>query len=139
MTMRIAILATVSVTALNVSVPALACEASQARFELQSGDVWISHAERAFPTNDLPTRPAVDQLDLPLGDTVGLPMTGREDAQSREHKIDIVLTLHRSESLRRTVRVRRPRPHRFVHRQDCFHSSSPHAPWLGLRSREDLP
>jgi hypothetical protein len=134
-----ATLAVLSVIVLDASLSALSAEVSQAGFELQSGDVWISHAKRTFPTNDVLTLPAVDQLDLPLGDTVGLPMVGREDAQSREHKVNIVLTLRRSESLRRTIRVRHRRPHQFVHRQDCFHSISPHGPCLGLRSREDLP
>jgi hypothetical protein len=90
---------------------------------LPSGDVWITRAESVLPPRGALTPLMADEVDMPLGDTLGLPKIGRPSPNKTEpaaFKLNIVLTLRRSQSSARIGRALHRQPTEFVHPVDCI-------------------
>jgi hypothetical protein len=123
MSTRIAIRAALHVVALIASTSVIAGETSLSEVELQSGDVWITRAERVLVPREALTPLMADDVDVPLGDTLGLPKIGRPSPNKTgptEFKLNIVLTFRRSQPSPRKSRALHWRPAEFVRRVDCF-------------------
>ena len=127
MSTRIAILAVLHVVALIASTSVIAGETSLREVELQSGDVWITQAERIFPRREALTPLMADEADMPLGDTLGLPKIRRPNPNNTgpaDLKLNIVLTLRRSQRLPRNTRALHRRTTEFVRHVNCVHYKS---------------
>jgi hypothetical protein len=127
MSIRIAILAVLHVVALIASTSVIAGETSLSEVELPSGDVWITRAESVLPPRVALTPLMADEVDMPLGDTLGLPKIGRPSPNKTEpaaFKLNIVLTLRRSRPLPRNSRALHRRTTEFVRHVDCVHYKS---------------
>jgi hypothetical protein len=127
MSTRIPIQAALHVIAFIASTSVIASETSLSDVQLQSGDVWITHAERVLLPREATTPLVADEVDMPLGDTLGLPKIGRPSSNKAgpsEFKLNIVLTLRRSEPLPRNSLARHRQPTEVVRRVDCFRHRS---------------
>jgi hypothetical protein len=101
--------------------PVIAGELSPDKTELPTGDVWISRGERVFvPHEALTPLIIMQEVDVPLGDTLPIPKTSIPNFNGG-HSPELKVKLRRSEISRarkRTIHYRRLRD--FAHHGGCF-------------------